>query len=91
MYIFNYEHLNEDVIKIYKVIDAEHDYCESVNTDYSYKLLIATLRNQILRIFRKAVDHECGASQFLSGEGSNQYLIEDIPHITHLQDLLKSL
>lgn len=30
MYIFNYEHLNEDVTKIYKLIDAENDYCDSV-------------------------------------------------------------
>ncbi|CAD8112166.1 unnamed protein product [Paramecium primaurelia] len=92
MYIFNYEHLNEDMIKIYKLIDAENDYCDSQPTEKSYKLLIATLRNQILQIFKKAVDHECGVSQFLQSESqSYQYLIEDIPHITYLQDLLKSL
>mgnify|MGYP001807939063 CR=1 FL=1 len=65
MYIFNYEHLNEDMIKIYKLIDAENDYCDIQPTEKYYKLLIATLRNQILQIFKKAVDHECGVSSFL--------------------------
>lgn len=48
MYIFNYEHLDDDVIKIFKLIDEEIDYCENNTTEYSYKLLVHTLRNQIL-------------------------------------------
>lgn len=80
MYIFNYEHLNEDMIKLHKWVDEEIEYCDSVPSDYSYRLLIATLRNEILSVFAKAVDHELGVS--LEGS-SNQYLIEDIPHITH--------
>lgn len=60
MYIFNYEHLDENVIKMYKAIDEEIESCTQYNTDYSYKLLIATLRNNILSIFVKAVDHEIG-------------------------------
>lgn len=51
---------------------------------------MVSLKNQLLLIFGKIFDHERGFN-YLIKENSNNYLIEDIPHIMHQQQVIISL
>ena len=52
--------MNDELAKIFKLVDEEIDYIEANETEYSYKLLVGTLRNQLLSLFKKIFDHELG-------------------------------
>ena len=51
---------------------------------------MVSLKNQLLLIFGKIFDHERGFN-YLIKENSNNYLIEDIPHIMQQQQVIISL
>ena len=43
-YICNYEHLDDDIVKLYKLSEDELDYAEKVDTNSSYLLILLNIR-----------------------------------------------
>jgi hypothetical protein len=64
-YIFNFEHLVEEVIKIFKLSEDEIEYVEYNEASPRYHLLLLSLRLHFFKLFSKIVDHENGIGNII--------------------------
>lgn len=98
--IFLYDHLDDVLIKLLKFLEEERELY-SPQQDSHYGILLETnlqCRNSILKVFSIMCDQQSGLNSYIielesENPDYNRAMVEgeDIPHISHIQDVLKIL